>query len=527
MSTPTIPTASMSAPRPDDVASSSQAAHTNFGPIGRMGEWAATHVRATVLAWLVIVVVLGALAPRVETALSGAGWEASGSESVQARNLVQRHFAGASSSALVVAVYSPTYTAQDPEFRKVAARVMSTLDSSAAVGKVQAPQAGSSISADGHTALVMGGARRDPTGMVAAADVLRVSVHDAGSAGVRADLTGSPGMWADFNQANRSAMMKSELYSWPITLAILVLAFGSLVAAGLPLLLTIIGLASSAGVLYLGTHVAHISVWAMNFALMFALALGIDYALFVVHRYRGALFGSKLTPRQAVGETMDTAGKAVLFSGLTVLVSLSAVLLVPSPAFRSMSLGIMLSVVFVLAATMTLLPALLGALGTRVDALSLPWVHAGEHRSPRFAAWGERLWRRPRTYGAIALVALIALALPAIGLRTGMPSIKVVPAADGSRIGYGEIQRAFGAGAPGVLQIVVPQRLAKDVVATAWNVHGIASVSPAQPGSGGLALIQADTDYRPLDACYWRDDRSAAGRASCERAGWRCDRREP
>ena len=96
---------------------------------------------------------------------------------------------------------------------------------------------------------------------------------------------------------------------------------------------------------------------------------------------------------------MDTAGKAVLFSGLTVLISLTAVMLVDSPAFRSMALGIMLSVIFVLAATLTLLPAVLARLGTRVDRLALPWVHSGEHRSPRFAAWGEWLWRHPWASG--------------------------------------------------------------------------------------------------------------------------------
>ena len=112
--------------------------------------------------------------------------------------------------------------------------------------------------------------------------------------------------------------------------------------------------------------------------------------------------------------TMDTAGKAVLFSGLTVLISLSAVMLVPSPAFRSTSLGIMLSVVFVLAATLTLLPAVLAKLGPRVDRFALKWVHSGEHRSPRFAAWAERLWRRPLPYGLAALVLLVALALPVL-----------------------------------------------------------------------------------------------------------------
>ena len=133
-----------------------------------------------------------------------------------------------------------------------------------------------------------------------------------------------------------------------MTLAILVIAFGSLVAAGLPLMLTILGLAAAAGSLYLGAQIFDISIWAMNFALMFALALGIDYALFIVYRFRGALFGDHRDPVDAAAATMDTAGKAVLFSGVTVLISLSAVMLVPSPAFRSMALGIMLSVIFVL-----------------------------------------------------------------------------------------------------------------------------------------------------------------------------------
>ena len=158
---------------------------------------------------------------------------------------------------------------------------------------MQPPRAGSSISADGHTAVVMAGAKGDPTAMVAAADTLKSKLKAAGSADVSVSLTGASGMWSDFNTANRTAMMKSELFSWPVTLAILVLAFGSLAAAGLPLLLTILGLVASAGLLTLLTHGFEISIWAMNFALMFALALGIDYALFVVHRFRGAFFGSQ------------------------------------------------------------------------------------------------------------------------------------------------------------------------------------------------------------------------------------------
>jgi RND superfamily putative drug exporter len=227
------------------------------------------------------------------------------------------------------------------------------LAADARVTDVVAPQAGQSISRDGHTAIIQAGAAADANEMVRAADDLKSELAQLPADGVQVSLTGASGMWSDFNEANKTAMMKSELISWPVTLGILLLAFGSLVAAGLPLMLTILGLAASAGSLYLGTQVLDISIWAMNFALMFALALGIDYALFVVYRFRGAFFGSKLSAVDAVAETMDTAGKAVLFSGLTVLISLSAVMLVPSPAFRSMALGIMLSVVFILAAVWT------------------------------------------------------------------------------------------------------------------------------------------------------------------------------
>ena len=188
-------------------------------------------------------------------------------------------------------------------------------------------------------------------------------------------------------------MMKSELFSWPVTMAILVLAFGTLVAAGLPLLLTILGLVASAGLLALLTHGFEISIWAMNFALMFALALGIDYALFVVHRFRGAFFGSKLDARDAVAVTMDTAGKAVLFSGATVLISLSAVMLVPSPAFRSMALGIMISVVFRPGSDTDAAARRAGEARSESEiSLALPSVHSGERqsRSPQRAKRADR-----------------------------------------------------------------------------------------------------------------------------------------
>jgi putative drug exporter of the RND superfamily len=474
------------------------------GPVGRLGRWTVDHGRIVALAWVVIAVGLGFFAPKVESALSGAGWQANGSESVQARKLIQANFAGLSSSALMVVVHSPSQTVSDTGFRSTIASVERTLRTNHDVASVVPPRPGASISPDRHTAIVTAGAAGDPTAMVAAADSLKGKLGALGNRDVSVSLTGASGMWSDFNTANRKAMVKSELFSWPVTMIILVLAFGTLVAAGLPLLLTILGLVASAGLLALLTHGFEISIWAMNFALMFALALGIDYALFIVNRFRSAFFGSGLSERDAVAVTMDTAGKAVLFSGATVLISLSAVMLVPSPAFRSMALGIMISVVFVLAATLTLLPTVLAKLGPKVDSLALRWVHSGEHRSARFARWGERLWRYPHLFGPAATLVLVLLALPILGLKTGMPSIKVVPASDSSRVGYTEVQHAFGPGAPGALQIVVPRTEAGAVTRIAGRDPGIASVSPAQPGRQSLALVQAVPNADPSSAAAGR-----------------------
>jgi len=464
---------------------------TRVGPIGRLGRYTATHFRTVLAVWIVVALVLGFFAPRVEKALSGAGWEASGSQSAQARKLMERDFAGLGSYGLMTVVYSPSRTVQSPAFRAAVAHVEQTLRSNAAVRTVIAPSPGASISRDGHTAIVLAGAARDPNAMVAAADGLKGKLHKLSTSTVAVNLTGAAGMWSDFNAANRAAMLKSEVISWPVTLGIMLLAFGSLVAAGLPLMLTMVGLLAAAGSLYLGTLITPISIWAMNFALMFALALGIDYALFIVYRFRGALFGSKLSAEEATAVSMDTAGKAVLFSGVTVLISLTAVMLVPSPAFRSMSLGIMLAVIFVLAATLTLLPAVLAKLGSRVDKLSLPWAHSGEHRSPRFAAWGERLWRHPLRYGIPALVALVALAYPVTQLKTSMPSIKVVPSSDSSRLGYNQVQAAMGPGATGPLQVVTTSHDAAAVERVAHGDHGIARVLPVQSGAHGTALVTA------------------------------------
>jgi putative drug exporter of the RND superfamily len=519
--------------------------HRNVSPAGRkhargwlagLGAWSGTHLRMVFVGWLLVLAAFGAFAPKVESALSGAGWQDSGSQSVQARDLIAKNFSGLGSTTLQVVVHdSSGPIAGDPAAQQVIARATALLRADPRVSTVVAPQPGVSVSKDGRTVIIQAGAKADSNNMVRAADHLATPITALSTKTISVDLTGSSALWSNFNKVNHSAMIKSEVLSWPVTMLVLVIAFGSLVAAGLPLMLTLVGLLTAAGALVLSTHIAPVSIWAMNFAMMFALALGIDYALFIVVRFRAALHRRAEEPDRArasidaIAETMGTAGKAVAFSGLTVLMSLSTVLFVPSPAFRSMALGIMLSVIAVLAATLTLLPAVLGRLGRRIDsgcirlpgaldraerraaqrrsaagadAVSASEVYNGAHPHLHHTVaglerilhhWGALLHRRPWVAGGLVLVILGFLAWPVMSLRTGMPSIAIIPQSQTARAGYNEVVDAFGPGAPGTLSVLTPTSARAQTTAALATDPGIAAALPAGRANGWTMTLAIPT----------------------------------
>ncbi len=464
-------------------------------PLARLGRWAHRSRRYVIVAWAILAVGLGVFAPKLEHALSGAMWEVNGSDSLAARQIVDEQFGGLSSQSAVVVIHGVQTGIDDPAFQQAIADATAVLDAEPAFGPAMAAQP----APDGHTVMIQAGALVDPTEAVRAAERIHDAVGELSTAGEGGDLTvaltGSPAFWADFNAVNREGMMKAEILTWPVTAVILVLAFGTLAAAGLPLLLTASGLLASMGVLYGITKVTDLSIWTLNFAMMFALALGIDYALFIVTRYRAALHAHPDDPEHATGITMDTAGKAVLFSGLTVLISLSAVLLVPIPAFQSMAAGMMLSVGFVLLAALTLLPALLGK---GIDRFPLPWHSVGDHRSARFARLAQRIQKRKVLVAAGAAVLLLGLATPLLGLATGMPSITMLPKDEQAREGYDLLASSFGPGGPGPIQIIVPAGADAQAVAEQVNATpGIAMAFPPQPGMAGASMINAISAFDP------------------------------
>ena len=220
------------------------------------------------------------------------------------------------------------------------------------------------------------------------------------------------------------------------------------------MILALAGIAVGFALLHVLGWVMPMSVWSMNFSMMIGLAVGIDYSLFIVSRYREERAEGK-DALAAIENTMSTAGKAVFLSALTVVMALAAVFLVPVMVFRSMALGMILSVVAVALASLTLLPALLVALGDRV-LVRKNTEDADITAESRWQRWTGVALRRPAAVLTLGLVVIGALIVPAFGMHLGMPGAKVVDKGNTSRDGYDMLVSAFGPGAAAPAFITTP-----------------------------------------------------------------------
>jgi RND superfamily putative drug exporter len=483
----------------------------------RLAATMARRRRAVILVWLLVAFAAAPLAMTLTGALSGAGWEAQGSTAQKVRDELRRDFPALGAENPVVVYSQPATIAADPSGLQALVRDLARAPKARSVADPLAlPKDAGLIARDGHTAII-------PVDLAVGADATRpvaagaLGDYVAGlelSPGATAKVTGEWPVWSDFNTVNAEALHKAELVSGLPTLILLFLAFGSLIAAGIPLLLALAGIAVGFAALHLLSLVTPLSVWSMNFSMMIGLAVGIDYSLFIVSRYREERIEGK-DAIAAIENTMSTAGKAVFLSALTVVLALSAVFIVPIMVFRSMALGMILSVVAVALASLTLLPAVLVALGDRV------LVTRGKQdpdivAESRWARWTGVALRRPGTVLAIGLVLLGALVLPAIGMQLGMPGAGVVDRGRTSRDGYDQLVKSFGPGAAAPAFITVPATAAPTVVQIASSDPGVVDArivsTPARNGRTVVRVIgsTAVDDSRTADMVHRLRDQLAA-----------------
>jgi RND superfamily putative drug exporter len=298
----------------------------------------------------------------------------------------------------------------------------------------------------------------------------------------------------------------SELIGVLAAVLILLIAFGSLLAMGLPILTALFGIGIGLALVNLLARVLDIPSFAPQVTAMIGIGVGIDYALFISTRYREALHEGA-DPEQSVVHAIDTSGRAVLFAGGTVVISLLGLFLIGVSFIRGLAVGASLAVLFVMAAAVTLLPAVLGFVGYTIDRFALPSARRKRSFETSFwARWSRTLQRRPGPAAALGLVILVVLTIPALGLRLGVADNGNDPTKLTTRRAYDLISEGFGPGANGPLLVVSELRSQQDLQVMARldeaikQTPGVAQVSPVIPSPNGrAALIQVTPVGSPQD----------------------------
>jgi RND superfamily putative drug exporter len=458
----------------------------------RLARWSATHRRAVMAAWLVIVLGAAPLALTLTSSLSGAGWEAQGSTAVEVRDELRRDFPQLGAEAAYVVYRQETPLADGAAgLEQLLTDLEGAPGAASVVDPLAQPAESGLLAPDGRTALVPVGLRAtEDADLPESAGSLIEHVEEIElPAGAHAEVTGEWAVWSDFNETNEEALHKAELLSGIPTVLLLLVAFGSAVAAGLPLLLAVAGIAVGFASLHLLGDTTPLSVWSMNFSMMIGLAVGIDYSLFIVSRYREEREDGH-DAIDAIATTIATAGKAVFLSALAVIFSLAAVFVVPVMVFRSMALGMILAVTAVALAALTLLPAVLVALGDRV-LVSKGDEDPDRAAEGRWARWTGRALDHPGRTLAAGLGILLLLAAPAATMRLGMPGARVVDEGRSSRDGYELLVDAFGPGAAAPVFVTVPVEQAAAVVeAASADANVVAASVVAEPAASGRTVVR-------------------------------------
>ncbi len=310
-------------------------------------------------------------------------------------------------------------------------------------------------------------------------------------------------------QSERQKPPSSEGIGILAAIIILLIAFGSVLAMALPIVVALTGIAVGLPIIGLLTHFYPLQSFSTTLAAMIGIGVGIDYALFVVTRYRQGLQAG-LDPEEAVVTAIDTSGRAVLFAGLTVIIALLGMLAIGLSFISGLGIGSAAVVAVTVLAAVTLLPAVLGFVGTKIDSLSLPWVHkeGGSTRETVWHRWSRFVQRHPWLLTIAGLAIVIALALPVLSLRLGFVDAGNDPVGSQTRVAYDTLAKGFGPGfnGPFLLAIQLPpggdhqEDLAKLQSAVA-STPGVATATPVLTSpSGTTAVMRVYPTTAPQDA---------------------------
>jgi uncharacterized membrane protein YdfJ with MMPL/SSD domain len=412
----------------------------------RAGRWSAAHWKTATFGWIAFVVAAVALGSVVGTKQLTDNEGIPGESGRMAKILDESFRALAGETVLV---QSRTLTVADPEFEAGIEDVVRRVSTLTVVTNVRSPlDAGNDaqISADRRSAVVRFDIRGDSEKAVDKIDPVVAAVDAAKPAHPQLSIGafGEATSEKEVNETVGKDLERAGLLSIPVTIVILIVAFGALVAAGIPLLLALTAVVATTGLLAIPSR-----VWPMDdntsaVVLLIGLAVGVDYALFYLKREREERAAGR-SERAALQAAAMTSGRAVLVSGLTVMMAMSGMLLTGDKTFGSFAIATMMVVAIAVLGSLTVLPALLSRLGDRVNRVRVPLLHRLQRpQGGRF--WGailDRVMRRPLVSAVVSAGLLVALALPALGMKTVVPGAEAFPKDLQAVQAYDRLQQAF------------------------------------------------------------------------------------
>jgi RND superfamily putative drug exporter len=412
-----------------------------------------------------VVIAIGAIVALMGGALSSEGNPTNNPQSLRAKDVREAAFPTASSTAVtdIVVVRSARYTVDTPQFRSLIRGLANDVRGTKDVEGVRTylgARDPSLVSKDRHATLVqfampdVGSSRID--------DVIETVRRADASQAFAVTVTGQATLNHDFNKLSEDDLRSGELqFGLPAALLILLLVFGTVVAGLVPLLIAMPSIIVALSFVAILGHVFNLSIFTINMLTGMGLALGIDYALFVLSRFREER-GRGREKLDAISASALTANRAVLFSGTTFVIAMFGMFIVPNSIMRSLAVGAILVGIVSVIASATLLPALLGALGDRVDRLRIPLVgrRSLEAANPEGRFWGaivRSVLRRPVLAAGFSVALLLAFASPIFGMHIGTSGPTLLPDRFEARQGFAALQRDFPGVTADPVEIVVAE----------------------------------------------------------------------
>lgn len=503
--------------------------------MGAVSRWAVNKPWQAVIVWVVLILAIGATAATFKGEYKDT-FNLPDTESKTATDLLASKFPEAAKQQASI-VFSPqSGQVTDPVVEQRMSALAAEVAAVPGVTQVNSPYATSAnpfqgnaqqrglVSQDGtvgRIGIIFGEGTTVPLTTV---QQIITDVEAANTDGITVGVGGQP---IDFAATEPP---KTEIIGLAVAIVIMLAMFASVVAAGLPILTALVGLGAGLALVTVAARFMDIATFGPTLAAMIGLGVGIDYALFVINRYRQAVHAGR-EPREAAIESVNTAGRAVVFAGTTVVIALGGLFVLGISFMNGLAVGAAVTVIMVMLTAVTLLPAVISLLGKKTFALRMPWARRSEAGEGKWLSkYAGALQKRPWVFGAVALIAMLALATPVLSMRLGFPDSGGKPEGSTTRIAYDLTSKGFGPGTNGPFLVVVElptaagacpaspdgqptppsqppalapaNELSKAIAAT----PGVASASPvflctpAVAADGSAAIVQVIPATGPQDA---------------------------